>query len=143
MVENLLQTDPEWKSVYLELQDVNTLITKTDLMEEPSMRFTRNVMEEVGKYKVAPATSSYINNKIIFGIAGFFILAIVAILAAGIAQIDFSQPATELQKYQVDWSKYLTSPLMNGFLFIDAIVGLLLLDRYLRRRNEKLRDTAA
>jgi hypothetical protein len=32
--------------------------------------------------------------------------------------------------------------MMYIFLFMDVIAGSLLLDRYLRRNNEKLRETA-
>jgi hypothetical protein len=69
-------------------------------------------------------------------------------LVAGISQIDFSQPGSsflpqvDLKKYEVNWSQYLNSPFMYIFLFMDLIAGLLLLDRYLHRRNEKLRETA-
>lgn len=149
LVEKLLETDPAWRSTYLELLDFNTLVAKTDFVEEPSMRFTKNVMEQVAKYKIAPPAQSYINKKIIYSIGGFFIFTIVAALIYGITLIDFSQggntellPKVNLDKYQFNWQEYLNSPIMYMFLFMDVIAGLLLLDRYLRRRNEKLRETA-
>jgi hypothetical protein len=147
MVEKLLHSDPEWNKVYLELKDFNTLVSSTDFIEAPSMRFSKNVMEEVARHKVAPPTRAYINKKIVYGIAGFFVLAIVAILVSGISQIDFAQPGSnsfpqvDLKKYEINWSQYLNAPLMYIFLFMDVIAGLLLLDRYLRRNNEKLRET--
>jgi hypothetical protein len=149
MVEKLLQTDPAWNNVYLELKDFNTLVTKTDMIDEPSMRFTRNVMEQVSKYKVAPPAQSYINKKIIYGIATFFVVTIVASILYGISLIDFSStsessiklPEVDYSNYQLNWSQYLNSPVMYLFLFMDVIAGLLLLDRYLRRKNEKLRET--
>jgi hypothetical protein len=149
MVEKLLQTDPAWNNVYLELKDFNTLVTKTDMIDEPSMRFTRNVMEQVSKYKVAPPAQSYINKKIIYGIATFFVVTIVASILYGISLIDFSStsessiklPEVDYSNYQLNWSQYLNSPVMYIFLFMDVIAGLLLLDRYLRRKNEKLRET--
>jgi hypothetical protein len=148
MVEKLLQTDPEWNKVYLELRDFNTLVAATDFIDEPSMRFNRNVMEEVAKYKVAPPTSSYVNKKIIYGVAGFLLFTIVAAVVYGISLVDFSQPSSSsivpdvnLEKYQFNWSQYLNSPIMYVFVFMDVIAGLLLLDRYLRRKNEKLRES--
>jgi len=148
MVEKLLQTDPEWKKTYLELRDFNTLVASTDFIDAPSMRFNRNVMEEVAKYKVAPPTSSYINKKIIYGVAGFMVFSIIAAVIYGISLLDFSQPASttivpevNLEQYQFNWSQYLNSPIMYVFLFMDVIAGLLLLDRYLRRKNEKLRES--
>jgi hypothetical protein len=150
MVEKLLQTDPSWNAVYLELRNFNTLVAKTDMIEEPSMRFTKNVMEQVSKYKIAPPAQSYVNKKIIYGIATFFIVTIVASILYGISLIDFSSsnsagsiklPEVDYSKYQLNWSQYLSSPVIYIFLFMDVIAGLLLLDRYLRRKNEKLRET--
>jgi hypothetical protein len=150
MVEKLLQTDPAWNTVYLELKDFNTLVAKTDMIDEPSMRFTRNVMEQVANYKIAPPAQSYVNKKIIYGIASFFVITIVAAILYGISLIDFSStssagsvklPEVDYSKYELNWSQYLSSPVLYIFLFMDVIAGLLLLDRYLRRKNEKLRET--
>jgi hypothetical protein len=104
----------------------------------------------VSKYKIAPPAQSYINKKIIYGIATFFIVTIVASILYGISLIDFSSssstgsiklPDVDYSKYQLNWSQYLNSPVMYIFLFMDVIAGLLLLDRYLRRKNEKLRES--
>ncbi|HLO81747.1 MAG TPA: hypothetical protein VK166_12355 [Chitinophagaceae bacterium] len=150
MVEKLLQSDPAWNTVYLELKDFNTLVARTDMIDEPSMRFTRNVMEQVAHYKIAPPAQSYVNKKIIYGIATFFIVTIVASILYGISLIDFSSssaagsvklPEVDYSKYELNWSQYLNSPVLYIFLFMDVIAGLLLLDRYLRRKNEKLRET--
>jgi hypothetical protein len=150
MVEKLLQSDPAWNTVYLELKDFNTLVAKTDMIDEPSMRFTRNVMEKVANYKIAPPAQSYVNKKIIYGIATFFVVTIVASILYGISLIDFSStgsagtvklPEVDYSKYELNWSQYLSSPVLYVFLFMDVIAGLLLLDRYLRRKNEKLRET--
>ncbi len=150
MVEKLLQSDPAWHTVYLELKDFNTLVAKTDMIDEPSMRFTKNVMDQVSKYKIAPPAQSYVNKKIIYGIASFFVITIVASILYGISLIDFSSssaagsmkiPEVDYSKYELNWSQYLNSPVMYVFLFMDVIAGLLLLDRYLRRKNEKLRET--
>jgi hypothetical protein len=143
MVERLLQSDQQWIAVYRELKGLNGLIGETDLLEQPSMRFSKNVMEEVAKYKIAPATKSYINKKIIYGIAAFFILSIIGFLIYGISFIDMTKPGSgnipdmNLNKLNVDWSKYLNSTMLNIFLLLDVVAGLMLLDRYLRRKKEE------
>ena len=58
MVEKFMQTDPAWKNLYDELNSLNISIQSTDMMEEPSMRFTRNVMDEVSRFRVAPPAQS-------------------------------------------------------------------------------------
>ena len=67
VIERLLQTDVEWKAKYSELLEVNEMLQSSEL-EAPSMRFTKNVMEEIAKMHIAPATKSYINKRIIWGI---------------------------------------------------------------------------
>lgn len=141
MVEELLQTDHQWKMVYNELKGFDEMIGSSDIIEQPSLRFSKNVMEEVAKYKVAPPSNSYINKKIIIGIAAFFIIPIIGFLIYGITFIDFSAqgtlklPDTGI-KFNLDWSKYLNSTVINAFLLLDTVAGLLLLDRYLRRKKE-------
>ena len=142
MVEQLLQTDQQWIAVFNSLKGFNEMIDSADTIEQPSLRFTKNVMEEVAKYKVAPPTKSYINKKIIQGIAAFFILSIVGFLVYGISLIDFSAPGTTqipnvgMGKLNQDWSKYLNSTVLNVFLLLDVVAGLMILDRYLRRKKE-------
>jgi hypothetical protein len=76
VIEQLLENDAEWKAKYYELMQLNELLKSSEL-EAPSMRFTKNVMEEISKLHIAPATKSYINKKIIWGIGFFFITLIV------------------------------------------------------------------
>ena len=71
VIERLLQTDAEWKAKYSELVEVNEMLQSSEL-EAPSMRFTKNVMEEIAKMHIAPATKSYINKRIIWGIVFFY-----------------------------------------------------------------------
>jgi hypothetical protein len=119
---------------------LHTRIQMIDLLEEPSMRFTRNVMEEVSKFNVAPPAQSYINKKIIYGIAAFFVISVVALLGYVFTTFDFSSaPGTtsifDSKSLDVDPAKYLNSTVLNIFVFMDVIIGLLLLDRYLTRRK--------
>src|SRR5512147_2462869 len=91
-IEKLLETNLEWKSKYHELLDVHQLLRSADL-EQPYLRFTKNVMEEIAKYHIAPATKNYINKKIIWGIAGFFFTLIIIFLIYGFAQVDWNSPS--------------------------------------------------
>jgi hypothetical protein len=75
----LLQNNLEWKNKYHELMEIHQLMNAAEL-EHPSMRFTKNVMEKIAQYHIAPATKNYINKKIIWGIAGFFFTLIAFFL---------------------------------------------------------------
>ena len=88
MIEQLLQNDAEWKTKYDELLQVNELLQSSEL-EAPSLRFTKNVMEEIARLHIAPATKSYINKKIIWGIGFFFIAMLLGFLIYGFGQMSF------------------------------------------------------
>ena len=138
-IEKLIATNGEWKSKYHELMEVHQLVRSTDL-EQPSMRFTKNVMEEIAKFHIAPATKNYINNKIIWGIAAFFITLIVGFLIYGFAQVDWnfkddSKPLLDLSTF--DMSKIFNNTFVNAFMMVNVLLGLVLLDRVLANKRKK------
>lgn len=47
--------------------------------EQPSMRFTKNVMDAVDGMHVAPATKRYVNPWVVKGIAAVFILSVLVL----------------------------------------------------------------
>ena len=145
VVEKLIAENTEWKARYAELLEVHQMVQSIDL-EEPSLRFTRNVMEEISRLQIAPATKRYINNKIIWGIAAFFLTVIASFLVYGISQIDWStgdSSGTDIgvDLTSVDYSKMFNNTFVNLFMMINVILGLMLLDRYLNWKKKKLMDS--
>ena len=139
-IEKLLDSNAEWQSKYRELLDVHTLLHSTEL-DEPSMRFTRNVMEEIAKLHIAPATKSYINKKIIYGIGAFFLIMIVGFLVYGMSQIDWS--ASGDSKLPIDFGKvnfsvFFNNTYVNMFMMLNVVLGLMFLDRYLANKKKKI-----
>ena len=149
VVEQLIQTDLEWKSKYSELLEVQQLLQSTEL-EAPSMRFTKNVMEEIAKLQIAPATRNYINKRIIWGIGAFFITIIIGFLVYGFGQIDWTVQGnsklpvdlTNVDFSKIDYSKMFNNNLVNGFMMLNVILGLFLLDRYLANKRKKFHEEA-
>ncbi|MBL7740535.1 MAG: hypothetical protein JNK14_15055 [Chitinophagaceae bacterium] len=144
VIDRLLQENAEWKAKYHELLEVNSLLQSSEL-EEPSMRFTKNVMEEIAKVHIAPATKTYINKNIIRGIAFFFITLIVAFLVYGFGQIDWTAKGdtnmpVDLSK--VDYSKIFNNTYVNAFMMINVVLGLFLLDRYLANKRKEFQNEA-
>jgi anti-sigma factor RsiW len=138
-IEKFLQTDPAWRSCHEQLV-AEELSIRSLALDGPSMRFTRNVMEQVQALQVAPATRSYVNRKIVYGVGGFFLLLITATLAYIIPQLDFSQGVSgslpvRLPAMDFDWNKYFNKTTLQVFVIIDAVAALFFLDRYLQRRK--------
>jgi hypothetical protein len=145
VIDQLLQTNQEWKTKYAELLQVNELLKSSEL-EEPSLRFTKNVMEEISKLHIAPATRSYINKRIIWGIGFFFIAMIIGFLVYGFGQVDWtatgenSSFAEKLGK--VDFNKFFNNSLVNVFMMINIVIGLFLLDNYFSNKRKQYRKEA-
>ena len=146
-VEGLIQSNLEWKNKYHELLEIHQLVSSSDL-EQPSMRFTKNVMEQIAQLHIAPATKNYINKKIIWGITGFFLALILVFLIYGFAQVDWtsstdSKSTIDLSRLsEVDYGKIFNNTFVNVFLMVNVLLGLALLDRVLANKRKKFQKQA-
>lgn len=143
VIEELVQSSTAWKNKYQELLEVNELMKSAEL-ESPSLRFTKNVMEEISKLHIAPATKSYINNRIILGLGLFFITMIVGFLVYGFGQVSFSgggESESTLSKNlgKVDFSRFFNNNWINAFMIINVVIGLFLLDNFLSNKRKTWR----
>lgn len=138
-IEELLQSNLEWQRKYRELLDIHELLQSSEL-EEPSMRFTRNVMEEIARYQIAPATKTYLNKRIIYGIGTFLVTMIIGFLIYGFGQTDWSAGGNTnvnmpVDLGKVDFTKFFNNTYVNIFMMINVVLGLGLLDRYLSKKK--------
>lgn len=138
-----LTDNPIWKKKYDELVSVHELLKKEEL-EMPSLRFTKNVMEEISRFQVAPATKSYINKNVVRGIGSFFLVMIVGLIIYFIGQIHWNSSSTgnlvpnfSLDANKLNWSKMLNNTYVNIFIGINTILGLILLDKFMQGRKKE------
>lgn len=144
VIEKLLESDLDWKAKYNELLQINELLKASEL-ESPSMRFTKNVMEEISRLNIAPATKTYINNKIIWGIGFFFIAMFVGFLIYGFSQMSFTggeETTYSKTMDKIDFSKMFNNTWVNIFMMINVVIGLFFLDNYLSNKRKQFRKGA-
>lgn len=147
IIDQLLESSAEWREKYNDLFAIQQLLRASDL-EEPSMRFTKSVMEEIGKLHIAPATKTYINKNIIRGLAIFFITMIVGFLVYGFGQIDWTvgtvgdDSTLPVDLTKLDYSKMFSNDWVNAFMMINVILGLFLFDRYLANKRKQFQEEA-
>ncbi|HVT83793.1 MAG TPA: hypothetical protein VHD35_01255 [Chitinophagaceae bacterium] len=145
LIEQLLRSNREWQAKYHELLETHQLLQSSDL-EAPSLRFTKNVMEEIAKYHIAPATKTYINKRIIWGIGFFFIAVIIGFLVYGFGQIDWtakSDTNLPIDLSRIDLSKFFNNTYVNIFMMINVVLGLFLLDNYFSNKRKAFRKKEA
>lgn len=143
-IQQLIETNLEWKAKYHDLLEVHQLMQINLELDEPSLRFRQNVMEEIAKYQIAPATKSYINKNIIRGIGAFFILMLIGFFISGFAQVNWSAGSSgtnlPIDLGEIEWSKFFSSTSTNIFLMVNIVLGLILLDMYLSKRKKKWKE---
>jgi hypothetical protein len=120
------------------------------------MRFSKNVMEEIARHHVAPATTTYVNKNIIRSIGAFFLSMIAGLLIYCLATIKWtgSRSSTLISSYAVsleknspleklnlekfNWEKLFSSSYVTAFILIAVVSGLVLLDLYLQRKKQQI-----
>lgn len=139
-----IATDMTWKSKYEELRSFHTGMLDGIELEEPSMRFGRNVMDMIAQVQVTPSVRSYINPVIIKCIAALLavsllVTTIYSFFAAGLSSVARrSVPHTPLPRMAVkapDLTGVITGNTITILLCVNIVLGLLLLDSILRRKQ--------
>lgn len=134
-IEAKIAGDLQYCSIYKELLAVQSQLNLLDF-EEPSMSFSRNVMDKVNLELKPVALKTKVDQRIIYGIGGFFLLAIVAILGYAIAMADFS---LNFKLPQINFSLYegklINSTSIKIFVMLDVVLALLYVDSFLRKRT--------
>ncbi|MHA4845842.1 anti-sigma factor family protein [Flavitalea antarctica] len=142
-VENLVRTNQAWKEKYAELLQVHSLMQESFELDEPSMSFTRNVMEEITRLQITPASKKYLNQKIIWGVGGFFILTLIGFLIYAFSQATWTSDTKSILPFNLEsmnYGKLVNSNYTNMFLMVNTVLGLMLLDMYLGSKKKKLRQ---
>ncbi len=143
-VEQLIATQEAWRSKYHELLEVHQLVNTSLELDEPSMRFSQNVMEEITKYQITPATKTYINKKVIYGIGIFFLAMIGGMFVYGLGQINWTDTSgvsndlmTKYNPGKIDFNRFFNNRYTTIFMMINVVMGLMLLDMYLGKKRKQ------
>lgn len=140
VTEQLIATDDTWKATYEKLLVLHQSLADIEL-DEPSFRFTKNVMEAIAGAQIAPATRNYLNRRIVWGIAFFFILSILSILVYAVSTMEPEQTAggENLNKWidRLDFSSWINSTLVQGFILANVVLALVLLDGWLNKKKKE------
>ena len=147
-IEQLLQSNLEWRAKHKELLEVHRLMSNHIELDEPSMRFTQNVMEDIAKYKIAPAAKTYINKRVIWSIAAFFVLSIIGFLIYGFGTINWSDSSgtnlpfdfSKVDVSRMDFAKFFNNTYTTIFMMINVVLGLVMLDMYLGKKKKQLQS---
>jgi magnesium-transporting ATPase (P-type) len=98
-------------------------------------------MEEIAHHHIAPATRSYINQRVIWGISAFFITLIAGFIVYAFSQVKWNAGTSDsslgIDTTKIDFSGIFNNTLVNGFMMANVILGLMLFDRYLHTKRKE------
>lgn len=141
----LIAADTAWKSKYEELLALNNSILAGVELEEPSIRFTKNVMDIIANASPVPSVSRYINPVIIRSIAAFLVISIVAttlyaFFSAGTGATIQAKEITipKVPVHVPDVANFINTNTITVLLCVNVVLGLLFLDTVLRRKAGQL-----
>jgi hypothetical protein len=140
-IEGLISSDTNWKRQYLLLLQLRDLLAEKLDIDHPSMRFSKNVMEQIADARIAKASRLYINKTIIVAITFFFLALITGLLIYGFTEVNWSggNSGIALDFLKIDVSRFLNEQSLNIFLMVNIVLAMILLDRYLSQRSQKNR----
>lgn len=128
-VQQKLETDVQWQKIYSELLSLHKSIAADIEAEKPSMRFTKNVMEKIAAEAIITQSKSYFNPIIIRSVSFMLIASIFFLLAYAFSTANWNETTT---------IKYYNPPMLRAFIWINIVLGLVLIDRILNRNKKKL-----
>ncbi|HVS94407.1 MAG TPA: hypothetical protein VHE59_20355 [Mucilaginibacter sp.] len=137
-IDNLIAQDENIRRQYEALLGLDQEFAKME-PDEPPMAFTYNVMEAIRAEYAQKPLKAGINKRIIKIISGFFILSILTLLVLVLSNLHLTPVKLSVHLpgslKLPDVKNYLSGPVIQGFIFFDAILGLFLFDAYLHRKN--------
>lgn len=136
-LEDKIATDPAYALIYAELLEIQQMMNSTTL-EEPSMAFTRNVMDKVNLEMTPVSLKTKVDTRIIYGFAAVFLLGMLSIFIYALTNSTFSMPELKLPDLRMPELKMpalVNSLSIRIFLFVDVVLGLIYMDRLLRGKK--------
>lgn len=115
-------------------QEIEKMLNAMEL-EEPSMSFTRKVMEQVKQEAVPVALKTKVDKRIIYSIAAIFVVLMGLVVVYAIANTDF-KPLSPRMSFRIVIDRDITSAALKAFLFVDMIIALVYFDRVLRYKKQ-------
>ena len=141
-ISQLIANNQVYRDKYAELMDLQENLNLIDL-EQPSMAFTNKVMGKIVMQTQPLSAKVRIDKRIIYGITAVFGLMLLGSLVILLKNIDWAASINIPKQLEVNFEAiennfYLSSAtksaLMYSLFLFDMIVGLMILDKILRKK---------
>lgn len=110
-------------------------------LSPPSPDFSKKVMGAIAGTRIAPASRTYLNKKVVYGIALFFLLLIAAAVVYALPSFNWSAAGKfrlPVDVSKLDIGQYFNRTTVHCLLFLNMLLGLIFLDKYFMKRPRAL-----
>lgn len=138
-VERMLTDDKEWKEAYDNLQNEEELLSHIEA-DAPSMRFSKNIMDNIKDTSIAKSTKSYVNARLIKALGLGMVTIVIALLVYAFTQIKWaaSSPTRNIDvpmpKISVNWNFTQHNSWMYVFFSIIMVCTCVVVDKILSKK---------
>jgi hypothetical protein len=129
-----IEQNTTWRAAYTELLEMNDDIS-TVTLDEPPMAFSYKVMEAVRAQEAVKPLKTKHNAFVIKGIALFFILSILLLIASLFTGMEEISPTSVDILTTADLSIFSSHEVVKAFLYFDIMLALLLANQILRSKR--------
>lgn len=138
-IATLLRTDTTWKTLYDELHVLHNAIAAME-PNEPSLRFTKNVMEATSEARVAPRIEKYLNRKVIIAITVFFIVSLGSMLLYTLVHANRHASDVATPSPMIGTAFFISPVLLQASMYACTLALLAFIDSLLRKARKNLPD---
>lgn len=126
-IEQKINSDHNWAARYEDLNALSTQLTRLPV-EQPSLRFTQNIMDALADVPQPVSAQSYINMRIVKCIAAVFLCIIAGALCYFIAVTNWSPNDLPVTSRTVAAPISVTA-FIQGIVAINILLGLLFFEK--------------
>jgi hypothetical protein len=137
-VQAQIESLPSWKAAYAEITAFQQLLAEDLQADAPSMRFTKNVMEQIATTPIAAPAGAFLSSPIIKGLAAFFVLSLVVFVVGVLFLVNWEATSTRtISLPQI--TTYKISDLFNNDTIwygvgINIVLAIVLAEMVLRKK---------
>lgn len=133
-ISQLIATDDAWKQQYTVLMAFHSEMERIE-PGHPSMRFTRNVMEQIAKNSLATPASTYINKWVVWSIASVMALLLGSAITYALMRVDWPE---KVPNGLFSQSRFSSGDYITYIIMAHALVCVLIADTLLRRKRKRV-----
>lgn len=135
-IQELLVTDANWQQEYKTISLLHKNLLSDTEAEQPSMRFTKNIMEALETESVAKPAKKYVNPVFVKSIAAFFIILLTVVIGYTLSLVNWNdKTASSIDSFAAKLPPLSNGVMLNAFIMANIILLLILLDRLLNRNR--------